>query len=93
MRTDLGPWAPGPPLFFVFVFSLPPTPLGAPGPALTERSKTLGPACISIHPHKVTSWTFARTLVTASERYNLSLSLYQNLQNVTLLVFTIPVQP
>ena len=41
-RTDLRPWAPGPPLFFVFVFSLPPTPLGAPGPALTERLKTLG---------------------------------------------------
>ena len=36
------PWAPGPPLFFVFVFAPPPAPSRSPDPPLTERSKTLG---------------------------------------------------
>ena len=35
--------APGPPLFFVFCFPLPPAPFRPPGPPLTERSKTHGP--------------------------------------------------
>ena len=39
---ELGPWAPL--CFLVFVFSLPPSALEAPGRTLPERSKTLRPA-------------------------------------------------
>ena len=42
-RTDQGAGPPGPPLFSVFIFPLPPTPSRSPDPPLTERSKTYRP--------------------------------------------------
>ena len=42
-------WAPAPPpCFLVFVFSRPPTASDPSGPALPERSKTLGPADVRL---------------------------------------------
>ena len=43
---DHVPPPPGP-CFLVFVFPLPPAPLEAPGPLVTERSKTLAPGVLS----------------------------------------------